>query len=67
VPAIFVESTVSDRYLRALQEAVAADGHRVAIGGQLYSDALGEAGSPSGTYLGMLRHNVDTIVAALTP
>ena len=67
VPAIFVESTVSDRYLRALQDAVEADGQRVAIGGQLYSDALGEAGSPSGTYLGMLRHNVDTIVAALRP
>lgn len=67
VPAIFVESTISDRYLRALQEAVESQGKRVAIGGQLYSDALGEPGGPAGTYIGMLRWNVDTIVNALRP
>jgi manganese/zinc/iron transport system substrate-binding protein len=54
------------RYIEALQEAVEAGGFRLRIGGSLYSDALGDPGTPEGTYIGMVRHNVDTIVAALT-
>jgi manganese/zinc/iron transport system substrate-binding protein len=65
VPAIFVESTISPRTIEAVQAAVQAGGQEVAIGGQLYSDAMGEPGTPQGTYIGMLRHNIDTIVAAL--
>jgi manganese/zinc/iron transport system substrate-binding protein len=65
VRAIFVESSVSPRTIEAVQAAVRARGHAVAIGGQLYADALGPAGSPEGAYLGMVRYNVDTIVAAL--
>lgn len=65
VPAIFVETSVSPRAIAAVQEAVQARGHQVVIGGEVYSDALGDAGTPGGTYLGMMRHNIDTIVAAL--
>jgi len=65
VPAIFVESSVPRRSIEAVQAAVRSRGHAVAIGGQLYSDSLGAAGSPAGTYPGMVRANVTTIVNAL--
>jgi manganese/zinc/iron transport system substrate-binding protein len=65
IPAIFVESSVPPRTIEAVREAVRARGWDVAIGGELYSDALGEAGTPAGTYAGMVRHNIDTIVGAL--
>lgn len=67
LPAVFIESSVSDRNIRALVEGCAARGHTVRIGGQLYSDALGQPGTPGGTYVGMVRHNVDAIVQALAP
>jgi len=63
--AIFVESSVPKRTIEAVQEACKKKGHSVAIGGQLYSDAMGAAGTPEGNYLGMVRHNVKTIVGAL--
>jgi manganese/zinc/iron transport system substrate-binding protein len=65
VPAIFVESSVPPRYVEALRQAVVARGFEVAIGGSLYSDALGDPGGPAGTYVGTVRSNVDTIVGAL--
>lgn len=66
IPAIFVESSVSPRTIEAVRAAVRARGFEVEIGGQLYSDALGDAGTPEGTYTGMVRHNIDTIVDALS-
>ncbi|HXF64327.1 MAG TPA: zinc ABC transporter substrate-binding protein [Caldilineaceae bacterium] len=65
IRAIFVESSVPVRNVEALQAAVAAQGFEVAIGGQLFSDAMGDPGTPEGTYIGMVRHNIDTIVGAL--
>jgi len=65
VPAVFVESTVNPRTVSALIEAAAARGARVAIGGMLYSDAMGADGTPDGSYVGMIRHNVEVIVTAL--
>lgn len=65
LPAIFVESSVPVRTIEALQAAVNAKGFEVAIGGELFSDAMGNPGTPEGTYDGMVRHNVDTIVGAL--
>lgn len=65
VAAVFVESSVSDRSMRALIEGAAAKGHVVAIGGELYSDAMGPDGSYEGTYIGMIDHNVTTITRAL--
>ena len=65
IPAIFVESSVSPRTISAVREAVRSRGFEVEVGGSLFSDAMGDAGTPQGTYVGMVRHNVDTIVAGL--
>ena len=65
VGAVFVETSVADRNVQALIEGAAARGHRVAIGGELFSDAMGSAGTYEGTYVGMLDHNVTTITRAL--
>ena len=65
IGAVFVESSVSDRAMRALIEGAAAQGHEVTIGGELFSDAMGAEGSYEGTYLGMIDHNVTTIARAL--
>ena len=66
IPALFVESSVSPRSIEAVREAVRARGFDVVIGGNLYSDALGSPGTPAESYVGTVRHNVDTIVSALT-
>ena len=65
VKSIFVESSVPKRTIEALQAAVKSKNHEVTIGGTLYSDALGNADSKEGTYIGMFEHNVNTIVNAL--
>ncbi len=65
IAAVFVESSISPKSIEALAEGANSKGHKVRIGGQLFSDALGAEGSPEGAYLGMVRHNVDTIVKAL--
>jgi manganese/zinc/iron transport system substrate-binding protein len=65
IPAIFVESSVPVRNVEAVQAAVQAKGFQVSIGGELFSDAMGDWGTEEGTYIGMVRHNVDTIVSAL--
>ncbi len=65
VKAIFVESSVPKRTIEALQEAVKSKGFETVIGGTLYSDALGSDGTEEGTYVGMYKHNVKTIVDAL--
>lgn len=65
ISAVFVESSVSDRSIRALSEGAAAKGHDVRIGGELFSDAMGENGTYEGTYVGMIDHNVSVIAAAL--
>ncbi len=66
IPAVFVETSVSDRNVTALIEGAAALGHAVVLGGRLYSDALGDAGSGAETLEEALRANTETIVAALT-
>jgi manganese/zinc/iron transport system substrate-binding protein len=65
VPAVFVESSVSERAMGAVIEGAAARGHRVALGGTLFADAMGPPGSHEGTWLGMIDHDVTTIVRAL--
>lgn len=65
ISAVFVETTVSTRNVRALIEGAAARGHTVRIGGALFSDAMGAHGGYTGTYLGMFDYNVTTIVRAL--
>ena len=65
IPAIFVESSVPVRTIEAVEAAVAAQGFDVQIGGSLFSDAMGNEGTPEGHYTGMVRHNIDTIVTSL--
>lgn len=65
IKAVFVESSVNDKNVRALVEGAGARGKNIKVGGQLFSDAMGKAGTYEGTYIGMIDHNVTTIVKAL--
>jgi manganese/zinc/iron transport system substrate-binding protein len=65
IKAVFVESSVPPKNIKSLIEGCAARGHKVVEGGELYSDAMGLAGTPEGTYVGMVRYNINTIVNAL--
>lgn len=65
IKAVFVESSVSQRYIKSLVEGCQAKGHTVKIGGELFSDAMGALGTTEGTYIGMMNHNVQTIVESL--
>lgn len=65
IKAVFIESSVPKKSIEAVIAGAKEKGHEVVIGGELFSDAMGEDGTPEGTYIGMVRHNVDTIVSAL--
>ncbi|MCA3389157.1 MAG: zinc ABC transporter substrate-binding protein [Roseomonas sp.] len=65
IPAVFAETSVPDRAVRALIEGAGARGQRVALGGTLFSDSMGKPGTYEGTYHGMLDHNFTTIARAL--
>ncbi|MBK1727024.1 metal ABC transporter solute-binding protein, Zn/Mn family [Halorhodospira neutriphila] len=65
IPAVFIESTINPRTVEAVVDAAGRRGHELAIGGELYSDALGSPGSGAGTYISMLRSNTETIVRGL--
>ncbi|MBL4709603.1 MAG: zinc ABC transporter substrate-binding protein [Flavobacteriales bacterium] len=65
IKAVFVESSVSEKSLQAVVEGCTAKGHPVKIGGQLFSDAMGEENSPEGNYIGMVKHNVKIITQGL--
>ncbi len=65
IKAVFVETSVSEKNINAIVEGCKQKGHNVIIGGNLFSDAMGAAGTPEGTYTGMVKSNVKTIVEAL--
>jgi manganese/zinc/iron transport system substrate-binding protein len=65
IKAIFIESSVPRRTIDAVIRGAKEKGHDIIIGGELFSDSMGPEGTPEGTYIGMVRHNVDTIVSAL--
>jgi manganese/zinc/iron transport system substrate-binding protein len=65
VKAVFVESSVSQKNVQAIIEGARARGHAVAVGGELFSDAMGAANTYEGTYLGMIDHNVTLVTRAL--
>lgn len=65
VKAVFIESSVSPKNIRAVIDGAKSRGHEVVIGGTLFSDAMGEAGTYEGTYIGMLDHNITTVARAL--
>ncbi|MEX0681728.1 MAG: zinc ABC transporter substrate-binding protein [Balneolales bacterium] len=66
IPALFVETSVSTRSIESVIEGVRERGFDVKMGGSLFSDSMGPRGTPEGTYAGMFRHNVETIVRALS-
>jgi manganese/zinc/iron transport system substrate-binding protein len=65
IKAVFIESSISEKSIKAVVEGAKKRGHEVKIGGELYSDAMGPEGTEEGTYIGMYRHNIDTIVSSL--
>ncbi|WP_044748205.1 metal ABC transporter solute-binding protein, Zn/Mn family [Bacillus alveayuensis] len=65
IKAVFIESSISEKSIKAVVEGAKKRGHTVNIGGELFSDAMGEEGTEEGTYIGMYKHNIDTIVSAL--
>ena len=65
VPAVFLESSVSPRSLQAVLEGCRSRGKDVKLGGELFSDAMGAAGTYEGTYLGMIDANATRITFAL--
>jgi len=65
IKAVFVESSIPTKSMEAVIAGAKEKGHEVEIGGELYSDSLGEPGSDADTYIKMVRHNVSTIVNAL--
>lgn len=65
IGAVFIETSVSQKNVQSLIEGAGARGHRVIIGGKLFSDAMGKPGTYEGTYVGMIDHNVTVIARAL--
>lgn len=65
IKAVFVESSVPKKSIEAVIEGAKKQGHEIQIGGELFSDAMGEEGTPEGNYIGMVKHNINTIVQAL--
>ena len=65
IPTMFVETSSPPRGIMSVQAAVKANGYNVKIGGGLFSDAMGTPGTPEGTYIGMMRHNINTIASML--
>lgn len=65
IEAVFVETSVAEKNVKALIEGARAKGREVKIGGKLFSDAMGPEGTYEGTYIGMIDHNVTVIVRAL--
>lgn len=65
IPAIFVESSVPDKNVRAVMEGAASRGQAIRLGGELFSDAMGAPGTYTGTYVGMIDHNATMIARGL--
>jgi manganese/zinc/iron transport system substrate-binding protein len=65
VKAVFVESAVSPQTIEAVLAAARRRGQEARVGGELFADAAGDEGTPEGTYVGMVRHNVELIAAGL--
>ena len=65
VKAIFVETSVSQKSIEAVLQGCREKGWNVKIGGTLFSDAMGNAGTPEGSYVGMVNANVRKIVESL--
>ena len=67
IRTVFVESTVSPQTINAVLAAAERRGQEASIGGELFADAAGDEGTEEGTYIGMVRHNVELIAEGLGP
>lgn len=65
--AVFLESSVPPQTIQAVLAAAEQAGHPTRVGGELFGDALGQPGTPEGSYAGALRHNAQVIVEGLAP
>ncbi len=65
ISTMFVETSAAPQGIHAVQAAVKAKGFNVKIGGGLFADAMGTPGTREGTYVGMMRYNINTIVNSL--
>ncbi|WLR52751.1 zinc ABC transporter substrate-binding protein [Bacillus tianshenii] len=65
IKAVFVESSISEKSINAVVKGAGKRGHEVKIGGELYSDAMGASDTETGTYIGMFKHNINTITDSL--
>ena len=65
IKSIFLETSVPEGPILAIVEGCKNQGYSISIGGHLYSDALGDLGKPEGSYIGMIKYNIDTLVAGL--
>ena len=66
IPSIFIENSIHPKSIQSVIKGAEKKGHLVALGGELYSDALGNPGTPQGTYVGMIKYNVETIKQGLS-
>jgi len=66
VPAVFIESSINPASINAVIEGAKKEGLDIELGGELFSDAMGDADTEEGTYIGMYEHNVSTIYEALS-
>lgn len=65
VEVIFIESSVPQKTIDAIIESARIKGHTIRIGGELFSDSLGNPDGKGSTYIDMLKDNMDTIVDAI--
>jgi manganese/zinc/iron transport system substrate-binding protein len=65
IKAVFVEHSVSPRFVESLQKGLAQRNYPLRLGGTLFSDAMGQSGTSAGHYIGMMQHNINTLVEAL--
>lgn len=65
IPAIFVETSTSNKTAQAIIDGTKEKGYELQMKGPLYSDALGEPDAPAGSYIGMVKTNVQMIVEGL--
>lgn len=65
IKAVFVESSVSPKAMESVVQQCLMKNHKVKIGGELFSDSLGEKGTEEGTYIGMMKHNLNTFIKSI--
>jgi manganese/zinc/iron transport system substrate-binding protein len=63
--SIFVETSTSSKTAQSIVDGCKDKGYTVQLSGPLFSDALGEPDTDAGSYIGMIKANVKTIVAGL--